>query len=114
MGTALKYPKPKKHRQKSKHVTNTYEIDAAEECYLCLNQACVSHEVFFGQGRRYKSIQYGLQVFLCAKCHKYLHDHKDGKVNTKLSREFQLKAMAENNWTIDDFRKEFNCNYVKL
>ena len=109
----MEQPKPKKHKKKSTHFTNKYEIDEVRKCYLCDSMACATHEVFFGQGRRYWSDVYNLQVYLCASCHEYLHAHKDGKKNTALSLEFQLKAMDENNWNVDDFRKVFNCNYVK-
>jgi hypothetical protein len=69
----------------------------------------------FGASNRKKSEKYGLVVDLCHHdCHifgKYaVHNNKD--IMQKLHEYGQRKAMEENNWTKEDFIREFGKNYL--
>ena len=64
---------------------------------------------------RSKSEKYGLVVDLChSRCHIFNQGsvHKNAKVNLQLKRYGQLKAMKEQGWTEDDFRREFGKSYL--
>lgn len=61
-----------------------------------------------------KSERYGLVVTLCHSCHNEppYGVHHNAKAMQKLHEYGQRKAMAENGWNIDDFRREFYKNYL--
>lgn len=65
---------------------------------------------------RKKSEKYGLVVYLCHNsCHifgKYAA-HQNRDTMKKLHEYGQRKAMKENGWTIEDFRREFYKNYLE-
>lgn len=64
---------------------------------------------------RSKSEKYGLVVYLCHdRCHCFggYSVHKNAKTMLQLKRYGQLKAMREQNWTEDDFRREFGKSYL--
>lgn len=72
------------------------------------------HHIFGGANRK-KSEKYHLVVDLCHnRCHIFgeeaVHNNKD--TMQELHEYGQRKAMAENNWTIDDFRRVFGKNYI--
>lgn len=72
-----------------------------------------THHLFGGPLRK-KSERYRLTVDLCHSCHNEpphgAHHNKD--TMQKLHEYGQNKAMAENGWTVDDFRREFYKNYL--
>lgn len=54
-------------------------------------------------------------VDLCHhRCHIFggYSVHKNAKTMLQLKRYGQLKAMREQNWTEDDFRREFGKSYL--
>ena len=64
---------------------------------------------------RSKSERYGLVVYLCHdRCHCFggYSVHKNAKTMLQLKRYGQLKAMREQGWTEDDFRREFGKSYL--
>ena len=64
---------------------------------------------------RSKSEKYGLVVYLCHdRCHcgGGYAVHKNAKTMLQLKRYGQLKAMKEQQWTEDDFRREFGKSYL--
>lgn len=85
-------------------------------CFACgrRDRKLDRHEAFFGSNRN-KSKKYGLWVTLC---HEPCHLGKDGyqynasKANG-LRAYAQMKAMAEYDWSIEDFRRVFGKNYLK-
>ena len=88
-------------------------------CWLCgktqygLNRP-ERHHIFGGANRK-KSEKYGLVVYLCGdSCHrngpKAAHQNKE--TMQRLHEYGQRKAMKENDWTVDDFRREFGKNYI--
>ena len=68
-----------------------------------------------GGAYRKKSEKYGLVVDLCHhRCHIFggYSVHKNAKTMLQLKRYGQLKAMREQGWTEDDFRREFGKSYL--
>lgn len=63
-----------------------------EGCFLCKARNCdlQHHEIFFGSDRE-ASIQYGIWVYLCPKCHHNVHFGKDPTDKIKLWRAGQDK-----------------------
>lgn len=101
-------------RTKSKKLAtfekNRYSIitDDLEKCYLCANYSQSLHEVFGGKNR-IKSMQYGLVVPLCIKCHRYVEDNESIKL--KLKKEAQLIFISKFDNAI--FIKEFGQDYLQ-
>lgn len=83
-------------------------------CVLCGSTKWIERHHIFGGALRKKSEKYGLVVDLCHSCHNEPPNgvHHNAKQMLKLHRYGQLKAMQENNWSIEDFRKEFRKNYL--
>lgn len=62
---------------------------------------------------RKKSEKYGLTVALCHWCHNEKGGvHHNAELMQQLHEYGQKKAMEENGWTVDDFRREFYKNYL--
>lgn len=84
-------------------ITNNLEI-----CYLCnKNRKEDLHEVFGGCNRT-KSIQWGLVIPICRKC------HSEWDVNPELRKEIQQEAQIifENTYSHELFMTEFKRNYL--
>lgn len=88
-------------------------------CWLCLRNGSDDpldrHHIFRGPNRS-KSEKYGLVVYLChSRCHLYGKEavHNNSKTMQMLHEYGQRKAMEENNWTVEDFRREFGRNYLE-
>ena len=89
-------------------------------CFLCgepahWNDPLDRHHIFGGSLRK-KSEEYGLVVYLHHnKCHIFGKEavHNNAKNMLKLKQYGQAKAMAENNWTIGEFRQHFRKNYIE-
>lgn len=89
-----------------------------KRCWLCGRNGSAdpldAHHIF-GAANRKKSEKYGLVVWLCHHdCHIFgkeaVHNNAD---NMQWLHEYgQLKAMDENNWTTEDFIREFGRNYL--
>lgn len=88
------------------------------ECFLCGangNGDPLDRHHLLGGAYRKKSEKYGLVVYLCHdKCHCFggYAVHKNAKTMQQLRRYGQLKAMKEQGWTEDDFRREFGKSYL--
>lgn len=87
-------------------------------CFLCgrngTGDPLEEHHIFPGPLRD-KSEEYGLTVYLCGKrCHREGKNsaHRNKQVQIMLKQWAQRKAMEENGWSIDDWRKEFGKNYL--
>lgn len=88
------------------------------KCFRCGRNGSVDpldrHHIFGGAYRK-KSEKYGLVVDLCHhRCHIFggYSVHKNAKTMLQLKRYGQLKAMREQGWTEDDFRREFGKSYL--
>ena len=87
-------------------------------CWLCGANGYADpldrHHIFGGSNRK-KSERYGLVVDLCHHdCHIFgmyaAHNNKD---TMRMLHEYgQRKAMEEQNWTTEDFIREFGRNYL--
>lgn len=84
-------------------------------CFLCGKWGYLEEHHIFGKSNRKKSEKYGLVVYLCGiECHREGKQsvHKSGETAQKLHEYGQKKFMAEQNASIDDFRKVFGKNYL--
>ena len=87
-------------------------------CWCCGRNGTadpLDHHHIFGGAYRKKSEKLGLVVQLCHHdCHIFGEDavHRNHDVMLELKMWGQRKAMRENGWTIDDFRREFGHNYL--
>lgn len=91
----------------------------SKQCWLCgrngASDPLDKHHIFGGALRR-KSEEYGLYVFLCHHdCHEYGERaaHRNAETAQALHEYGQRLAMEENDWAIDDFRREFGRNYLE-
>lgn len=87
-------------------------------CWLCGGYDGIDlldrHHLFGGAFRK-KSEKYGLWVYLHHhSCHIFgpLSVHQNKDTMRRLHQYGQRKAMEENNWTVEDFIKEFGKNYL--
>lgn len=85
-------------------------------CFLChrTDLPVEVHHIFGGFNRK-KSTAYKLTVDLCMYCHREGKNavHKNPETMKALRQYGQRKAMKENGWTIEDFRKVFGRNYLE-
>ena len=88
------------------------------QCFLCGANGSADpldrHHIFGGAYRK-KSEKYGLVVDLCHdRCHIFggYAVHQNAKTMLQLKRYGQLKAMREQGWTEDEFRREFGKSYL--
>ncbi|MGN0489425.1 MAG: hypothetical protein ACI4HO_09210 [Ruminococcus sp.] len=83
-------------------------------CALCGSRKNIESHHIFGGALRSKSTKYGLIIDLCHSCHneppKGAHHNKDTML--KLHQFGQRKVMSEQNWTVEQFVKEFRKNYL--
>lgn len=88
------------------------------KCWLCGatgQREPLDRHHCFGASNRKKSEKYGLVVDLCHNsCHIFgkqaVHQNED--TMQALHEYGQRKAMKENGWTVDDFRRVFGKNYI--
>ncbi len=89
-----------------------------EKCWLCGRNGTadpLEHHHVFGGANRKKSEKMGLVVLLCGdRCHRNGKQavHRNAETMQKLHEWGQRKAMEENNWTVEDFRREFGKSYI--
>lgn len=90
----------------------------ARRCWLCGRDGRTDpldkHHIF-GAANKKKSDRYGLIVDLCHHdCHIFgpKAAHNNAETMKALHEYGQKKAMEENNWTIEDFIREFGRNYL--
>lgn len=90
------------------------------ECWLCGRNGFTDplevHHIF-GSDRKKKSEKYGLLVDLCGnRCHRLgeFAVHNNAQTMQQLHEYGQKKAMEEQGWTIEEFRKEFGKNYLDI
>lgn len=71
------------------------------------------HEVFFGRGRRGKSIELGLVIFIPPERHRgRMGVHQNRALDLKIKQIGQQAAMDRYGWTIEEFVAEFGRNYL--
>lgn len=82
-------------------------------CFLCGRYGPVERHHLFGGALRKKSEKYGLVVNLCHWCHNEKGGvHFEADLMQQLHEYGQRKAMQEQGWTVEDFRREFYKNYL--
>lgn len=87
-------------------------------CFLCgrngQGDRLELHHIYSGANRKL-SDKYGLVVLLCGnRCHRTgaYSAHQNAEIAHYLHRYGQQKAMQEQGWTTEDFRKVFGKNYL--
>lgn len=90
-----------------------------KHCFLCgrngYEDRLERHHIF-GAGNRKLSEKYGLVVYLCGdRCHRNGENavHRNAKTMEFLHSYGQRKAMNEQGWTAEQFRKVFGKNYLE-
>ena len=87
-------------------------------CWLCGkngSQDPLDRHHLFGGAYRDKSEKYGLVIDLCHNsCHIFGPKavHRNHETMMLLRAQGQLKAMEEQQWTVEDFIREFGRNYL--
>ena len=79
-------------------------------CFLCEASGDLARHEIFNASRRKKSKELGLWVNLCPRCHMDVHEKPLDFSWMKASG--QIRCMAEYDWTVEDFRREFGKSYV--
>lgn len=92
--------------------------DEPRTCWLCGRNGngdpLERHHVLGGPNRKL-SEKYGLVVYLCGdRCHRNgpRAAHQNAETALRLKQYGQEKAMQEQGWTVDDFRRIFGRNYL--
>ena len=117
--TPLRANKQYWYRPKKKEPTVSIMQPDKTYCYLCKKRnryglnALEEHHCIEGNGRREKSEEYGLKVYLCGvTCHREgpYSVHKNEKVALKLKQEAQRKF--EENHSREEWIKTFTKSYL--
>ncbi len=99
----------KKTKKQRKMEEQRYSIIATnlDKCFLCDEKRLDIHEAIGGCNRR-KSMEWGLTIPLCRKCHRELED------NQKVKRKIQQLAQKvfETKYSHNLFMQEFKRNYL--
>lgn len=104
----------KRSRLKSSYI----DYDNPPVCHICGrngNGDPLDRHHVFPAALRSKSEKYGAVVYLCHdRCHENGPEavHRCYDTELALKQEFQRKLMAENEWTVEDFIREFGRNYL--
>ena len=88
-------------------------LQKSKECWFChTTQNLHHHEIYFGSANRKKSIQYGMQVWLCGPHHNMSgHSvHHDHNMDLKLKRWGQEQFEKEH--SREEFMSIFHKNYL--
>lgn len=110
----LLFPKEKKKKKRKRHRKSIIPGDKKEICYLCGKQGYThEHHIFFGEGNRGNSEEYGLKVHLCVECHE---TGKDAVHSCKRTRRY-LEKIAQREFerqigSRSKFVKIFGRNYL--
>lgn len=139
---AIKFPKPpKKEKKQPKPMKRTTPLRAKKKyqykpkrkqptasimqtdktiCFLCGSRnkggmdALEEHHIFEGNGKRTKSEQYGLKIYLCGcTCHREGKEsaHKNKEIKDRLHKMAQRKF--EEQYSRELFRNEFGKSYLE-
>lgn len=94
------YLKKTKIRKKSKKLAkkekNRFSIltNDLEKCYFCTNKKDDLHEVFRGRNRQ-KSIEYGLVIPICSKCHRKMDIKLESEKIEKIAKKIFIEKYSE-------------------
>ena len=93
------------------------ELMATHVCWKCGRNGCsdpLDKHHIWGGALRSKSERYGAMVYLChERCHENGEEavHRNVESARELKAWAQEKLMAQQDWTEDDFIREFGRNY---
>nr|DAQ61943.1 MAG TPA: Recombination enhancement function protein nuclease, DNase, HYDROLASE.4A [Caudoviricetes sp.] len=77
-------------------------------CYICTKDKKDDLHEIFGGSNRQKSMQWGLVIPVCRKCHDEWENNKE--LRKKIQKEAKEEFIKRN--TKEKFRKEFGKNYI--
>lgn len=97
-------------REKERFSIFTSDLD---KCIICGKFPVNKHEIFFGNGKRQLSIEYGLVIPLCTETHHNQVEQKGIHFDSKLREEWQVKGQKkfEEVYPELDFLVIFGKNY---
>lgn len=84
--------------------------ESAERCHLCGIEGQLAHHHLIGGAYRKKADALGLVVPLCPRCHEKVHS---SAVLMRRLRRFAELQMLQRGWTVEDWMREFNKNYLE-
>lgn len=90
-------------------------IQTNKECYVChTKNGLHHHEIFYGTANRRKSIEDGMQVWLCGKHHNLSNEgvHFDNELDLRLKRLGQIVWEEYYKKTKEDFIERYGKSYV--
>lgn len=89
-------------------------IQSEKKCYLTETESGLHEHHIFGGANRKLSEQYGLKIYLRADLHNMSDGgvHFDKRLDRKLKRLGQKKAMEYYGWSVEDFIRIFGRNYL--
>lgn len=79
-------------------------------CSMCGRYDYLDMHHIFNGAYRTKSEKYGAYTYICRRCHEGVH--KDAQLRKALKAKYQLKIMKHNEWSVEQFIKEFGKNYL--
>lgn len=84
-----------------------------DKCIICGKFPVNKHEIFFGNGKRQLSIEYGLVIPLCTEEHHNQIKQKGIHFDSKLRKDWQIKGQEafEETYPDLDFLEIFGKNY---
>lgn len=113
-----KQPKIKtKSNKLAKMERNRFSLFTSDldKCIICGKFPVNKHEIFFGNGKRQLSIEYGLVIPLCTETHHNQVEQKGIHFDSKLKEEWQIKGQKkfEEIYPNLNFLEIFGKNYKK-
>lgn len=97
-------------REKQRFSIFTSDLD---KCIICGKFPVNKHEIFFGNGKRQLSIEYGLVIPLCTETHHNQAEQKGIHFDSKLREEWHIRGQNkfEEVYPELDFLEIFGRNY---
>ena len=87
------------------------------QCIYCDIEGLYYWHHVFGASRKNLSEKYGAIIYPCPLCHTgntdSIHKQQSQQKNKALKKHYQLEIMEDQGWTVDEFRKVFDDNYLK-
>ena len=88
-------------------------LQKEKQCLICHTTFNLhEHHVYEGWGVRQISEKYGLKVWLCARHHNMSDESVHQKLNRKVKRWAQKKAMKHYGWDTKQFIEIIGRNYL--
>ncbi|MED9967287.1 MAG: hypothetical protein UFJ18_10905 [Blautia sp.] len=120
-GEGLLFPKTQMKKKRMRHPKSILQNKETRTCFLCVKlhdnysvyPILHEHHIFEGTGKRQKSEEYGLKVYLCPRHHMYSEEavHGNSGITEYLHRIGQ-QAFEDRCGSRETFRKVFGKSYL--